>query len=109
MEFKGKRLLVVGAGGFIGGFICSEGIRRGMEVTAGVRESTSRRYLSDSRLEFLVLDYDDPESLRKTIAASPRWDFIIYNLGATKAAHYPDFRRINFEYLRHFCKALKAL
>ncbi len=34
-----KRVLVVGAGGFTGGFIVEEGLRRGYEVWAGVREN----------------------------------------------------------------------
>ncbi len=103
----GKRLLVVGAGGFIGGFICTEGIRRGMQVTAGVRQSTSRRYLTDTALDFLVLDYDDPAAMEHAVSESPRWDYIIYNLGATKAATFPEFNLINYEYLRRFVEALK--
>jgi len=106
-DLKGKRLLVVGAGGFIGGFIASEGLNRGMDVTVAVRESTSRRYLTDKRLDFLVLDYDDAESMTKAIADSPRWDYIIYNLGATKCMNYLDFKQINYEYLRRFTDALK--
>ena len=46
IDLTGKRLLVVGAGGCIGGFIAAEGVRRGMDVTVAVRESTSRRYLT---------------------------------------------------------------
>ena len=93
----GRSLLVVGAGGFIGGFICAEGLRRGMKVTAGVRATTSRRYLADPALSFLVLDYDDPQALHDALAADGPWDYIIYNLGAT-----------NFEYLRRFTEALKS-
>lgn len=107
IELKGKRLLVVGAGGFIGGFIAAEGVRRGMEVTVAVRESTSRRYLTDSRLEFLVLDYDDAATMKQAIEAAPRWDYIIYNLGATKCVNYLDFKRINYGYLRQFTEVLK--
>lgn len=107
-ELAGRSLLVVGAGGFIGGFIAAEGLRRGMDVTVAVRESTSRRYLADPRLHFLVLDYDDPQALTAAIEASPRWDYIIYNLGATKCMNYVDFKRINYEYLRTFTAALKA-
>ena len=58
IDLTGKRLLVVGAGGFIGGFIAAEGVRRGMDVTVAVRESTSRRYLTAPGLHFLVLDYE---------------------------------------------------
>lgn len=106
-QLEGKRLLVVGAGGFIGGFICREGLARGMKVTAAVRESTSRRYLGDARLEFLVLDYDDPSQMEKAICDAPAWDYVIYNLGATKAATFPEFNLVNFEYLRRFVEILK--
>lgn len=105
-----KRLLVVGAGGFIGGFICSEGLRRGYEVTAGVREGTSRRYLTDARLEFLEFDYASQRDIEKTLAAADgRWDYVIYNLGATKCVDFRDFNRINFDYLRNFGSAMKSV
>ena len=104
-------LLVVGAGGFIGGFIVAEGLRRGFDVYAAVRESTSRRYLTDSAIKFVVLDYDDPKALADALAAAaPKgkpWDSIIYNLGATKAARFGDFNRINYGYLRNFVGALE--
>ena len=106
-QLEGKRLLVVGAGGFIGGFICREGLARGMKVTAAVRESTSRRYLDDARLEFLVLDYDDPSQMEKAIGDATAWDYVIYNPGATKAATFPEFNLVNFEYLRRFVEILK--
>lgn len=107
IDLTGKRLLVVGAGGFIGGFIAAEGERRGMDVTVAVRESTSRRYLTSPGLHFIVIDYDNPTSMKEAIASHDRWDYIIYNLGATKCANYIDFKRINFEYLRNFTTALK--
>lgn len=95
-----KRLLIVGAGGFIGGFIAAEALRRGFDTTVAVRESTSRRYLTSPELHFMVLDYDDPQQMRDAIAAQQRWDYVIWNLGATKCANFHDFNRINFEYLR---------
>lgn len=105
-----KTLLVVGAGGFIGGFICSEGLRRGFDTYAGVRESTSRRYLGDPALHIVDFDYDSPSDLgRQLREAAPEggWDMVIYNLGATKALNFGDFNRINFEYLRNFTEALE--
>lgn len=103
--------MVVGAGGFIGGFICSEGLRRGFDTYAAVRESTSRRYLTDAALHFVVLDYDNPAALagqlRDSAPASGRWDYIIYNLGATKATDFGMFNRVNYQYLRNFVQALR--
>lgn len=103
--------MVVGAGGFAGGFIVEEGLRRGYEVYAGVRESTSRRYLTGEEIKFVTFDFDNPESLAKTMeSAMPgdeKWDWIVYNLGATKAISFSDFSRINYDYLRAFIEALK--
>lgn len=100
------RVLIVGAGGFIGGFMADECLRRGWDVTCGVRESTSRRYLTDPSLRFLILDYDDPAALREKLAEAGRFDYIIYNLGATKCVNFLDFNRINYVYLRSFAEAL---
>ena len=108
-----KKLLVVGAGGFIGGFIAEEGLRRGFDTYVTVRESTSRRYLTDERLHFVVLDYDDEQAMAKTLSEAlpegEKWDYIIYNLGATKCVNFMEFNRINFMYLRTFVETLRAI
>lgn len=106
-----KRVLIIGAGGFIGGFMAKESLNRGYETWVAVRESTSRRYLDDERLHFIVLDYDNADSmsqvLSSSLAAGERWDYIVYNLGATKCANFQDFNRINYEYLRRFVEVLR--
>ena len=105
-----KRVLIVGAGGFIGGFMAEQSLKRGYETWVAVRESTSCRYLTSEQLNFVVLDYDDPAALEKTLTATlpegERWDYIVYNLGATKCANFLDFNRINYEYLRRFIDVL---
>jgi len=105
------KVLVVGAGGFAGGFIVAEGLRRGYEIWAGVRASTSRRYLSDRRIKFLELDFDNPDSLSSSLdnalPEGEKWNWIIYNLGATKCLTFSDFSKINYEYLRSFTEALE--
>lgn len=102
---------MIGAGGFIGGFMAKESLNRGYETWVVVRESTSRRYLSDERLNFVVLDYDNSEAIAKTLATAlpegEKWDYIVYNLGATKCANFMDFNRINYEYLRRFVEVLR--
>lgn len=106
-----KRVLVVGAGGFIGGFIAQEGLRRGYETWVAIRESTSRRYLTDERLHFVVLDYDNKDNVAEVLTSalpvSEKWDYVIYNLGATKCANFIDFNRINYRYLRTFIEVLR--
>lgn len=108
---KRPTLLVVGAGGFIGGFIAAEGLRRGFDTYVAVRESTSRRYLTDPALKFVVIDYDNPDTmgttLRDALPPSGRWNYIIYNLGATKCPNFADFNRINYVYLRDFVGVLE--
>ena len=104
-----RRVLVVGAGGFVGGYFVEEGLRRGLEVWAGVRASTRLDRFTDPRIKFVKFDFDEPASLVATLReALPegRWDYVIYNLGATKVLKYADFNRINYEYLRAFTGAL---
>lgn len=102
---------MVGAGGFAGGFIVAEGLRRGYEVWAGVRATTSRKWLDDERIRFIEFDFDKPytiaDRLRTALPVGEKWDYVVYNLGATKVVRYLDFNRINYEYLRDFLNALK--
>jgi nucleoside-diphosphate-sugar epimerase len=108
-----KSLLVVGAGGFIGGFIAQRGLESGYDTYVAVRQSTSRRYLTDPRLKFVVLDYDNPDaverSLRESLPESGRWDYIIWNLGATKCADFADFNRINYLYVKDFIDVIRRM
>ncbi len=105
-----KNILIVGAGGFIGGFIVKEAIARGYDTWAGIRESTSKKYLDDPRTKFLYFDYSDKTQIAKTLLEntpeSGRWDDIIWNLGATKCANFQDFNLINYQYVKNFVEVL---
>lgn len=107
-----KRVLVVGAGGFVGGFLVSEALKRGYDVWAGVRETTSRKWLSDERIKFINFNFEEvhdiADKLKKTLPDGEQWDYVVYNLGATKVTSYADFSKINYEYLRNFTTALKS-
>lgn len=62
-----------------------------------------------TRIRFIEFDFDTPASLSRTLReALPegRWDYVVYNLGATKVTRYADFNRINYDYLRAFTGAL---
>ncbi len=112
-EISAPKVLVIGAGGFSGGFLVQEGLRRGWQVWAGVRESTSRRYLTDSRIHFAVFDFESPATLRDSLSRALQeegaWDYIVYNLGATKCLNFADFNLINHDYLLWTLDALKEL
>ena len=106
------KILVTGAGGFIGGFMVEKGLELGMQVWAGVRRSTSREYLTDSRIAFIDLPYADPDRLREALlqhkAAHGKWDYIVHNLGLTKTTDPANFDRINYGYLHNLVEALRA-
>ena len=106
-----KKILVTGAGGFIGGYIVEEAIKQGYSTWAGVRRSTSKEYLTDRRISFVTLDYGHPEKLREQLLQYKRemggWDYIVHNLGLTKSLNKEDFYRINYEYTRNFIEALQ--
>lgn len=105
-----KKILITGAGGFVGGFIVEEALKRGYETWAAVRATTSLEYLTDERINIIELDFANPETLKKQIsmfiAEKGKWDYIIHNLGATKCANFRDFNRINSDYLRDFTDIL---
>ena len=107
-----KSILITGAGGFIGGFLVEEALKRGYDTWAAVRSTTSREFLQDERIHFIELDYDDQDRLEDTLRDHMgewgRWDYIVHNLGVTKSTNYLDFERVNYGYLRALVDALQA-
>ncbi len=57
------KILITGAGGFIGGFIVEEALSRGYETWAGVRKTTSREHLSDPAIRFIDFNYGNKKFL----------------------------------------------
>ena len=98
-----KSILITGAGGFIGGFLVEEALRRGYDTWAAVRSTTSREYLKDERIHFIELDYTDQDRLEETLRDHMgewgRWDYVVHNLGVTKSTNYLDFEQVNYGYL----------
>jgi len=108
----GKKILITGASGFIGGFLVQEALNRGYEVWAGIRPGSDRSRLEDTRIHFIQLIYDDQEILtgqfeefREQYGA---WDFVIHNAGITKTLDKKDFFAVNAENTYHFLEALNA-
>ena len=63
-----KKILITGAGGFIGGFMVAEALKRGYETWAAVRATTSREFLKDERIHFIELDYSNSDTLRTQLS-----------------------------------------
>ena len=100
-----KKILVTGASGFIGSFIVEEALRRGMEVWAGVRGSSSRQFLQDERIHFLELNLDSQEQLEEQLGGRA-FDYVVHAAGVTKCIRQADFYRVNTEGTRHLVDAL---
>ena len=103
-----EKVLVTGASGFIGSFIVEEALRRGFEVWAAVRRSSSRQFLQDKRIHFIELDLGSEERLKEQLKGCP-FDYVVHAAGVTKSLRKEDFRRINTEGTQHLVRAITAL
>ncbi len=107
-----KSILITGAGGFIGGYLVEEALKRGYDTWAAVRSTTNREFLKDERIHFIELDYSDQDRLEDTLRDHMgewgRWDYIVHNLGVTKSTNYLDFEQVNCGYLKTLVNALQA-
>ena len=114
MDNDVKSILVTGASGFIGSFICSEGLERGMEVWAGMRRTSSSQYLKDERLKFAELDLGNYDTLCKQLRADKQemggrgWDYVVHAAGATKSLKREGFFKTNTEGTKNLVRALIA-
>ncbi len=106
------KILITGASGFIGSFIVEEALKRGFETWAGVRGTSSRKYLQDERIHFAQLDMQHPGELQKQLLAykaemgGEGWDYVIHAAGATKCLHREDFFRTNTNGTKNLIDAL---
>ena len=51
-----ESILITGASGFIGSFIVEEALKRKFGVWAGIRSTSSKRYLKNRKIHFLELE-----------------------------------------------------
>lgn len=88
------KILITGASGFIGSFIVEEALKRGMEVWAAVRTTSSHRYLQDERIHFIDISLGSYDSLCSQLNGH-RFDYVVHAAGVTKCNNQADFYRIN--------------
>lgn len=106
-------LLITGASGFVGSHLVETALAAGMKVWAGMRETSSRRWLQDERINFITLSLNDAQKLGKQLSAYRKehggWDYVVHVAGATKAANEAEFMRANCEATANLLDALCAL
>lgn len=107
------KILITGASGFIGSHMVEYALKLGYETWAAVRATSSRNYLRDGRIHFIVLDYSDRrllhEQLREFSIKHGKWDVVIHCAGATKCRRQQEFYAYNFDATRHLVDGLVVL
>jgi len=105
-----KKILITGASGFIGSSLVEEALKRGYEVYAGVRSTSSKKYLDDNRIKFFEIDFTNSEKLEQNLdefrKQHGRFDYVIHNAGITKAKKVTDYFTVNAQYTKHLADAL---
>jgi len=105
------KILVTGASGFIGSFICEKAVELGMHTWAGMRQQSSRKYLSDLQLDYQTLDLTNPQTLLQQLQEAKQtmggWDYVVHAAGATQGRDQADFDRNNYDCTVNLVNALR--
>ena len=105
-----KRILITGASGFIGSFLCEESLSRGFSTWAALRATSSRRWLQYEGLQFVELDLTNPSTLNSQLSTlNYKWDVVIHAAGATKCLKAEDFDFHNYQCTRNLVEVLMEL
>ena len=108
-----ESILITGASGFIGSFIVQEALKRRFGVWAGIRASSSKKYLKERKIHFLELDFAHPNELRAQLSGHKGTyniiDYIVHCAGVTKCADKNDFDRVNYLQTKYFVDTLREL
>lgn len=106
-----QSILITGASGFIGSFLVEEALRQGFDTWAGIRKSSSKKFLGDKRIHFIELDFGDTEVLGRQLRTHHNengpWDVVIHCAGATKCKKDEDFEKHNYWATRNLTVELR--
>lgn len=106
-------ILVTGASGFIGSFIVQEALNKGFEVWAGIRATSSKKYLKDPRIHFFQADFSNASLLKDALVRQKEqqgnFDVIVHCAGVTKCVDPKDFNKVNFGQTKLLVDTLQTL
>ncbi|WP_455585029.1 NAD-dependent epimerase/dehydratase family protein [Bacteroides sp.] len=106
-------ILITGASGFIGSFIVEEALKRKFAVWAGIRSSSSKKYLRERKIHFLELDFAHPNELRAQLSGYKgtynKFDYIVHCAGLTKCTDKKEFELVNYLQTKYFVDTLREL
>ncbi|MCE9556781.1 MAG: NAD-dependent epimerase/dehydratase family protein [Planctomycetes bacterium] len=96
------KVLVTGAGGFIGSHVVEQLLTRGDAVRCLVRARSPRPWLEGCDVEFSEGDITQPETLPSAVAGC---DVVIHLAGRTAALSYDQFLEVNAHGVRNVAQA----
>jgi UDP-glucose 4-epimerase len=106
-----KSILITGASGFIGSFLVEEALRQGFETWAGIRKTSSKKFLQDKHIHFIELDFSNLDKLCSQVREKNKkhgpWDVVLHAAGVTKCLHSEDFEKYNYNATRNLVQALR--
>ncbi|MDQ3018243.1 MAG: NAD(P)-dependent oxidoreductase [Bacteroidota bacterium] len=104
-----KRVLVTGAGGFIGRFLQQEGLRRHHDVYGSYRSPAEELLLQEGTQKFF-LEFSEREKLverlEKFAKETGGFEYVIHCAGVTKPDKIEEFYIGNVEFTEFFVKTL---
>lgn len=99
-----KKVLITGASGFVGFHLIYTAINHGLEVYAAVRHSSDINHLNGLQVNYINLDFNSVDSLKKDLAQY-QFNYIIHAAGSTKAKTLEDYNFINADFSKNLALA----
>lgn len=98
-------ILIIGGSGFIGHYIIQEALSWGFEVHTTTRKTSDTSNFQDSNVTIHSIDFERPDSLDELFAHHD-YQYIIHNIGLTKANTFNEYREVNAIYIQMVLDAL---